>query len=175
MLMPFDLLRANGVGQQLIQTPLRPNRQSGMTHITPRPAVFYVLTLVFGLLSMTHSNAVIAASPDHLVVGNFSIATPGEPFPQGWKPLTFDNIPEQTQYDLVKDEQQVVVKAISRQSSSGLTREISIDPKEYPVIAWRWKVENILQKGDVTQKSGDDYPARLYITFQYDSSRGRVF
>ncbi|MGB5054914.1 MAG: DUF3047 domain-containing protein [Nitrospirales bacterium] len=175
MLWPFDLLRANGVGQQMIQTLLRLNRQSDMTPLTPRPAFFCVLTLVFGLLSLPHSNAVIAASPDHLVVGNFSIANPGEPFPQGWKPLTFDNIPEQTLYDLVKDEQQVVVKAVSRQSSSGLTREISIDPKEYPVIAWRWKVENILQKGDVAQKSGDDYPARLYITFQYDSSQVGFF
>ena len=175
VLWPFDLLRANGVGQHMIQTPLRFNRQSGMTRLTPRPAFSFVLTLVFGLLNMTHSNPVISASPDHLVVGNFSMATPGEPFPQGWKPLTFDNIPEQTRYDLVKDEQQVVMKAISRQSSSGLTREISIDPKEYPVISWRWKIENILQKGDVTKKSGDDYPARLYITFQYDSSRVGFF
>lgn len=175
VLWPFDLLRANGVGQQIIRKPLRLNRQSGITLITPRPVLICVLTLVFGLLSLPHSNAVIAASPDHLVVGNFSIATPGGPFPQGWKPLTFDNIPEQTQYDLVKDEQQVVVKAISRQSSSGLTREISIDPKEYPVIEWRWKVENILQKGDPAQKSGDDYPARLYITFQYDSSQVGFF
>ncbi|GJL57688.1 MAG: hypothetical protein NPIRA03_05450 [Nitrospirales bacterium] len=134
-----------------------------------------MFALVVGLFNLAHLNTVIAESPDHLIVGHFSLATPGGPFPQGWKPLTFDNIPEQTQYDLVKDEQQVVVKAISRQSSSGLTREISIDPKEYPVIVWRWKIENILQNGDVTQKSGDDYPARLYITFQYDSSEVGFF
>ncbi len=146
-----------------------------MTLTTTRPACFCVLTLALGLVSLTHSTAVIAENPDHLVVGNFSLATPGGPFPQGWKPLIFDNIPEHTQYDLVKEEQQVVVKAISRQSSSGLTREISIDPKEYPAIEWRWKVENILQKGDVAKKSGDDYPARLYITFQYDRSQVGFF
>ncbi|MCA9500559.1 MAG: DUF3047 domain-containing protein [Nitrospira sp.] len=146
-----------------------------MTLTTLRPAFPCILTVLLGLLGLTHSHAVIAESPDHLVVGNFSLATPGGPFPQGWKPLIFDNIPEHTQYDLVKDEQQVVVRAISRQSSSGLTREITIDPKEYPVIEWRWKIENILQKGDVTQKSGDDYPARLYITFQYDSRQVGFF
>lgn len=32
-------------------------------------------------------------------------------------------------------------------------------------------MKNILQKGDVTKKSGDDYPARLYITFEYDGSK----
>ncbi len=146
-----------------------------MTPTRPRRASFCLLALALGLISLPYSTSVIAEGPNQLVVGNFSLATPGGPLPQGWKPLTFDNIPEHTQYDLVKDEQQVVVKAVSHQSSSGLTREISIDPKEYPVIAWRWKVENILQKGDVAQKSGDDYPARLYITFQYDSSQVGFF
>src|SRR4030042_300078 len=56
-------------------------------------------------------------------------------------------------------------------SASGLTREIKIDPKEYPVIQWRWKVSNILKNGDVNRKEGDDYPARIYITFEYDPSK----
>ena len=138
---------------------------------TPRLAFFSFLTLALCLLSLTHSAAVTAESPDQLVVGNFSQATAGGLFPQGWKPLLFEKIKAHTEYDLVQDGQQVVVKAVSRQSSSGMTQEMTIDPKEYPVIEWRWKIENILQKGDVTQKSGDDYPARLYITFQYDSSQ----
>ncbi|MDH5699673.1 MAG: DUF3047 domain-containing protein [Nitrospirota bacterium] len=142
---------------------------------TLRLVIFSLLTLAVILPGATHASGVIAENPDQLVVGNFSQATAGGPFPQGWKPLIFEKIPEHTQYDLVQDEQQVVVKAISRQSSSGLTREITIDPKKYPVIEWRWKVENILQKGDVAQKSGDDYPARLYITFHYDSSQVGFF
>lgn len=141
----------------------------------PRLTFFSILPLVLFLAGLTHSTVVLADSPHQVAVGNFSQATPGGPFPQGWKPLIFEKIKEHTQYVLVKDEEQVVVKAISRQSSSGLTREMTIDPKEYPVIEWRWKVENILQKGDVAQKSGDDYPARLYITFQYDSSKVGFF
>jgi hypothetical protein len=140
-----------------------------------RRGAFKLLTFALFLLWPIHTTADIAESPDQLVVGNFSLATPGGPFPQGWLPLTFEKIKEHTQYDLVKDGQQVVVKAVSQQSSSGMTREMLIDPKEYPVVEWRWKVENILQKGDVTQKSGDDYPARLYITFKYESSRVGFF
>jgi hypothetical protein len=112
---------------------------------TPLLAFFGFLALALCFLILTHSTTIIAESPDQLVVGNFSLATAGGPFPQGWKPLIFEKITEHTEYDLVQDEQQVVVKAVSRQSSSGLTREITIDPKEYPVIEWRWKVENILQ------------------------------
>lgn len=103
-----------------------------------------------------------------LVVGGFSAATPQGSLPTGWQPLTFKKIKNHTQYSLVKEDGSLVVKAQSNSAASGLIRKIRIDPAEYPVVTWTWKIANILAKGDVTQKSGDDYPARLYITFQYD-------
>jgi hypothetical protein len=60
---------------------------------------------------------------------------------------------------------------VAESSASGLVREIKIDPKEFPVVQWHWKVTNILKKGDVRRKEGDDYPARIYVTFEYDSSK----
>jgi hypothetical protein len=117
----------------------------------------------------------LAESDNQLLVGTFSEAQPGKTLPAGWKPLTFEKIPTHTQYDLVKDGDEVVVKAVSEQSSSGITREIRIDPKEFPVVEWRWKVANILKNGNVNEKSGDDYPARLYITFEYDSTKVGFF
>ncbi len=65
----------------------------------------------------------------------------------------------------------MVVKATSEASASGLIREVRIDPREYPIVQWRWKVSNILRKGNELRKDGDDYPARLYIAFQYDADR----
>ncbi len=117
----------------------------------------------------------IAAPSEQISVAAFSQAQPGQTFPRNWKPLTFEKIPIHTEYALVKDGNQVVIEAISHQSSSGLTREITINPKEYPVIQWSWKVRNILKNGDMTKKSGDDYPARVYITFEYDSSNVGFF
>ncbi len=110
-----------------------------------------------------------------LEVGKFSIETEGQTLPKDWKPLTFDKITQHTLYELVTDQDQVVVKAMSVESASGLTRELTINPKHYPIVQWRWKVENIYQRGDVTQKEGDDYPARVYITFAYDSSKVGFF
>ena len=98
-----------------------------------------------------------------------------DPFPDSWKPLTFEKIKEHTEYSLVDDNGTVAVKAVSRGSASGLVRAVDIDPMRYPVIEWRWKVENILKKGDVTRKDGDDYPARLYVTFKYDASKVGFF
>jgi len=112
-----------------------------------------------------------AQSQGIIEVGKFSAASPGGTLPPGWKPLTFKKIEKHTNYTLVKDDHTVVVKAVAEASASGLTREIKINPKEYPIVQWRWKITNILKKGDVHRKDGDDYPARIYITFEYDASK----
>lgn len=116
-----------------------------------------------------------AQSPDTLEIGTFSRARAGGDYPDSWKPLTFEKIQEHTEYSLVEDDGTVVLKAVSHGSSSGLTREVTIDPKLYPIVEWRWKIENVLENGDVTTKEGDDYPARLYITFAYDGSNVGIF
>ena len=110
-----------------------------------------------------------------IAVGKFSAAKAGGPFPNSWEPLTFDKVDKHTEYALVNDDGTVAVRAVSRASASGLVRQIDIDPMKYPVIEWRWKVDNMLEKGDVTRKEGDDYPARLYITFRYDPDKASFF
>jgi hypothetical protein len=122
-----------------------------------------------GLLALLFSDD--AFSSDVIEVGKFSVAATGDKLPPDWKPLAFKKIEKHTTYTLVKDSDNVVVKAVAKASASGLTREIKINPKEYPVIQWRWKVSNILKKGNVKRKDGDDYPARIYITFKYDPSK----
>jgi len=125
----------------------------------------------FAALLFFMSGIPSGATPDVLDVGRFSAAVPQGELPEGWKPLTFPKIAWHTSYGLVKDGEDVVVRAESRAASSGLIRELSIDPKEYPVVQWRWKVMTAIEKSHVTSKQGDDYPARLYVTFAYDSSK----
>ena len=127
------------------------------------------LALLFCLLQLP--GLTYAQSPGQLEVGMFSTAMAGETLPQGWQPLAFSRIERHTDYSLVDEDGTVVVKAVSDQSASGLTRAIAIDPAAYPVIQWRWKVNNVLHKGDVSSKAGDDYPARIYISFAFDPER----
>ncbi len=122
--------------------------------------------LLFVLLPSAHADA-----PATLEVGKFSAAPEGNALPDGWKPLTFKKIAKHTTYALVNDGGAVVVKAVSAASASGITKAVTIDPKEYPFVRWRWKVENLLKQSDVGRKEGDDYPARLYITFEYDAEK----
>ncbi len=109
--------------------------------------------------------------PSSLDVATFSANQAGLGVPDGWKPLTFKKIPNLTRYELVKDGESVVVKAVSEASASGLTKAVKIDPRVFPIIRWRWKVENLLRHSDVSRKDGDDYPARLYITFEYEPDK----
>jgi Protein of unknown function (DUF3047) len=114
-------------------------------------------------------SAVPAPQPQVLEVGNFSSAEAGGHFPAEWKPLNFANIDRHTAYSLVKEDERVVVKAVAEASASGLIREITIDPKEFPMIQWTWKVSGVLEKADVRTKGGDDYPARIYVAFAGES------
>ena len=78
------------------------------------------------------------------------------------------NIAAKTRYSIVRDGEHYVLKAESHAAASGLIRPLDLDPKVYQVMSWRWKVENILVKGDARRKEGDDYAARIYVAFQYD-------
>ena len=75
----------------------------------------------------------------------------------------------------MEDHNTVVVKADSKSSASGLIHRIKIDPRVFPIVSWRWKVTNTFIKGDVRKKRGDDYPARLYIAFEFDPNRLSFF
>jgi hypothetical protein len=111
------------------------------------------------------------ALPDVIRVGSFSTAeADASGHPRAWQPISFSNIDNKTTYRLVRRDSTQVVKATSDGGASGLVREQRIDPKQHPIIEWRWRVSNVLEKGNVAKKSGDDYPARIYITFDYDPS-----
>ncbi|MDR8392932.1 DUF3047 domain-containing protein [Aliifodinibius sp. S!AR15-10] len=87
-----------------------------------------------------------------------------------WAPMEVkaDN---RTEYSKRQDKEgNTVIRAESKNAASGLIYKVDIDPSEYPVIEWRWRVDNIVEGGDVTKKSGDDYAARIYVTFDYDKA-----
>lgn len=107
-----------------------------------------------------------AGENQQMIVGDFSLQS--KTIPESWQPLTFGSIDEHTSYTLVDDQNIKVIKAESNESASGLTKKISFNPKTYPYLSWRWKVNKAISGTDVTSKSGDDYAARIYVMFKYD-------
>jgi hypothetical protein len=63
------------------------------------------------------------------------------------------------------------VRARARASASGLVHPLALDPGRYPLLNWRWKVDELIQKADNTQKHLEDAPVRLVVSFDGDMTR----
>lgn len=129
----------------------------------------YLIRVFFWVLIILPVTAI--SNSDRINIGEFSTQPPGQALPDHWQPLTFKKIPAHTRYELVEDGSTTVVKASSDAAASGLVRKVAIDLKEYPFIHWRWKIDHLIRKSDARHKHGDDYPARIYITFAYVPDR----
>ncbi len=86
---------------------------------------------------------------------------------ENWTPLYFPKIEKHSSYTIEILGEEKYLKAKSYSSASGLISKKEFNPYDFPLIKWRWKVDNIYKKGDATQKKGDDYPIRIYILFKY--------
>ncbi len=99
--------------------------------------------------------------------GIFSVLKPGAAPPEPWKPLGVSGAKNLTRYTLVDDGGVTVVRADSSAAASGLSRAISVNPAEFSTLKWRWKISNTLKNSDIRTREGDDYPARVYVMFDY--------
>lgn len=63
-----------------------------------------------------------------------------------------------------------IIIASSNSSISTVTTPLTADPEIFQFIEWEWKIESVLPSGDMTEKDGDDFAARVYVTFDYDPS-----
>jgi hypothetical protein len=79
-----------------------------------------------------------------------------------WEGKSFEGT---TRYEVTREDNQLCIKATSTASASGLYYKIKYNPKDYPILTWRWKVDHVLSKGDALHKDGDDYAARVYVVF----------
>jgi DUF3047 family protein len=73
--------------------------------------------------------------------------------------------PSLSRYQLVEDDGATVLKGSAQQgSASGLLHPIDLDPRERPIISWRWKVIDLAP----TDGSPDDSPVRIMVSFEGD-------
>ena len=131
---------------------------------TPRYALWLLLT-VAGLAS-PHLLAQEQALPAFSKMTSLA---------DGWEPLEFPNIERHSRYELVSESGSQVVKAQTSGGASGLITRLNINPEGSLILSWRWKVSNVFDKGNAREKSGDDYPARIYVAFEFQPSKAGFF
>ncbi len=114
-----------------------------------------ILILMSGICFLSAMVA-LAGEQEILSVGAFS-----QQKLDNWLPKKFVN---ETRYSLTSIDGEMVLKAVSRNSASGLIKKIRVDLEKYPFLNWRWRIENRLTGTfDEKQKPGDDYAARIYV------------
>ena len=113
----------------------------------------------------------VDAADEQVEIARFSSANPGDPLPSPWKLVTLAKIRKQTRYSLVVDADQTVLRADANASMASVMHALHFDPRDHPVVEWRWKITHLLRKANMATKSGDDSPARFYVFFDYDIAR----
>ena len=66
-------------------------------------------------------------------------------------------------------------QSLGRGFSLGAHQRDSVRPQGLSILRWRWKVNNVIQKGDETKKEGDDYAARVYVNFRYNPDQATAW
>jgi Protein of unknown function (DUF3047) len=125
------------------------------------------------VLALALGGSLICANVAHgqVAVTRFSSAMPGGPPPDPWKLVTLAKIKRQTRYSLVRDADTTVLRADADASMASMMHPLHFDPRDHPVVEWRWKIAHLLRKSNIATKAGDDFPARFYVLFDYDISR----
>ncbi|TDM09705.1 MAG: hypothetical protein C4K60_10895 [Ideonella sp. MAG2] len=100
----------------------------------------------------------------------FSRQAPGLALPAGWKHQVLPKVKQANRFALVADEGVTVLQISSNASASSWLVPLNVLPNQAGTLRWRWKVSQALQASDLRSKAGDDYAARLYVTFDFSVS-----
>ena len=105
----------------------------------------------------------LSALADPLWLGRFNESDTNIPAP--WKIEHLDQRVPPTQYTLRKWDGVVAIEARAKKSMALLGRTAAVDLKKTPILCWQWRIDAPVASADMTRKSGDDYAARVYLTF----------
>jgi Protein of unknown function (DUF3047) len=91
----------------------------------------------------------------------------------GWTFQPLRGVRKTTQYVAVNDPElgRVVIEARAQASAAALGVRLDVEAKNTHRLRWQWKVLNTIESSDPKTKDGDDYAARVYVTFAHDPTR----
>jgi hypothetical protein len=127
---------------------------------TARDIVRRVRTIVGAL--------VLVGAVAHAAVG----PRPLPPPPAGWHAVTFPRVARHTEYAATPDG---ALRAHAACAASALAVDArTVDLGATPRLAWRWRVVRSLPPHDERVRAGDDFAARVYVTFPLDPAHATL-
>ncbi len=145
------------------QCELDPRQKLMKSKITSRWIDQFSMVILF-LPTLLMSNKILAnrevrLSTDVLRITDFSMALDST-----WDSKSFKG---NTHYERVRFQGNGwALKAVAMNSASSLGKRLRINPEEFPILRWRWRVEGLPTDGDETQRGGDDAAARILLVFK---------
>jgi hypothetical protein len=116
----------------------------------------------FGLLWLLLFNVGVQAEEsiwlDHFVEEAKKVPAP-------WQVIQLDKKVSPTTYRIRDWDGILAIEASAENSMALLARPVEVDLNRTPVMCWRWRVDAPLVKADMATKAGDDYAARVYVSF----------
>jgi hypothetical protein len=114
----------------------------------------------------------IAAAPawaEGDAITPFSTTAPGTELPAGWRPMM---LPRKTPVELaiVRDDGQSVLRSRAESAFGTAAYEMRVDIGATPLLTWRWKIDHVIAGTNTSTKAGEDYAARVYVTFDLPAS-----
>ena len=83
--------------------------------------------------------------------------------PGGWELVGLPRV-RPAEVALVDDAGTTVLRIAAADAAGSAAHRVA-DPARASVLAWRWKVDRVVAGADLARKEGDDYAARVYVTF----------
>ncbi len=116
-------------------------------------------------MSLIIAAALAAAGP--VWIGRFG--TSGAP-PPPWRVVQLGRKVKPTAYRMASISGTGAVEARAAGSMALLARPVTVDLTTTPILCWRWLVDGPVANADMKRKSGDDYAARVYVSFDMPDS-----
>ena len=110
-----------------------------------------------------------ALAADDSSVAPFSGVAPGD-VPAPWKFATLPN-KTPTRFSVVDLAGARVLKVEADDSYGTLVNPLHAQLSERSTIAWRWRVDKLVDEADLRTRGGDDSAAKLCVSFAFDAGK----
>jgi hypothetical protein len=104
------------------------------------------------------------ASADVLSVGQFSADS--KAIPEPWEEIVLSKKIQRNRYQMKIWDGVPAIEVVSNSSMSLMARPVTVNLVTHPVLCWRWRIDAPLKRANLKEKAGDDFAARLYLSFR---------
>ena len=114
--------------------------------------------------------AASAGAAQPTAIEPFSTSAPGTRLPAGWEEESIARVPP-AEVALVDDGGATVLQVRGRAAAGAAIHALRAPVTDRPFLAWRWKIDRVVNGADLARRDADDFAARLYVFFDIPVER----